>query len=110
MRFEEVVSALREGREVRRKAWGNVEKMFMVAGKIVLSGSGTHTTPTSDDYHLWLTRDINDWEIIEEIRPVADYLVQEDDDSVIYFKQWYEVGKQPADAVLIPGTERMERR
>jgi hypothetical protein len=36
MRFEEVVSALREGREVRRRAWGNYGKMYMKDGELVI--------------------------------------------------------------------------
>ena len=96
MKFEEVLPALRAGKKVRRSCWPvddsiNFKTMFPL--------------------HKCLAR--HDWEIVPEPKHLADYLVKSKHRlSVLgsYFPTWiqetHEVGKQPADAVLVLGSER----
>jgi hypothetical protein len=115
MKFEEVLPALREGKKVRRVAWDSAKWVSFVGGDAWLS---TGRRVTFGGY-LLIT---DDWEIVQEPKRVADYLVPDGtpewaasigwwvrpSSTNRYFKETHRVGSQPEGSVMVPGTEREE--
>lgn len=101
MKLEDVLPALREGKQVRRKGW---------------------ELPQSHSEHLqicyaWESVTANDWEIVPEPVRVADYLVlrprefQYQKDGILFyrdawFKETHPIGSQPPGSVNVPESER----
>jgi hypothetical protein len=90
MRFEEVLPALRAGRKVRQASWPTHVRSYPSSFQAGL---------------LWEQIEADDWEVVPELVRVADYWVPWND-GTLAAKLTFEIGKQPADAVLIPGSER----
>lgn len=94
-KFEEVLPALRAGRKVRRNSWRkHSDYTFFSIDDL---DNGTELGGLLAD----------DWEIVPKSKRVALYWIPFDALlSAIGYREQYEVGKQPADAVLMPNSER----
>lgn len=102
MKFEDVLPALRAGGKVRLTTPNELH------GDGYIFSNGYHYR-SSDCGIVNLSReyiDSHDWEIVPEPKRVADYLAPCPNMPTVWFQNTYEIGKQPVDAVLIPGTER----
>jgi hypothetical protein len=106
MKFEEVLPALRAGKKIRPSAWNDNACIFRKDDTLYFEdGNYCH--------EKFLCRAIFDesidWEIVKEPKHYADYLEPINEGSKdIYWKREYEVGTQPAGAILMPGTKRIE--
>jgi len=102
MKIEEVLQALREGKKVKRKGWS--QEVSLESRRTSLSVSDLLA---------------DDWEVEKSKVLVADYFFPVNHSSYygpdgkfhkMYAKYSYVVGKQPAEAVLVPGSEREETK
>ena len=99
--FEEILPALRAGKKVRRQEWQ--EDSYVKAHEVMVKWD--------DGQDLVLSvpgLNSDDWEIVPEPKRVAIYLLKSTmfGDRGDWYESILEVGKQPTDAVLVPGSER----
>jgi hypothetical protein len=100
MLFEQVLPALRAGKKVKRTGW-----FCSFSLKDLDDGAELNDLLA------------NDWEIVPELKCVADYWVPDSAWGYVRMnptaaefarKQTYEIGKQPNRSVMIPNSEREE--
>jgi hypothetical protein len=98
MKFEVALLALRNGEKIRRKDWGNLKDEYL--------------SLENDSAELMLFQLLaNDWEVVPKSQVnIADYLVHDGWSGHTFKDTWhmetFEIGKQPAGAIMIPNSER----
>jgi len=99
MNFEEATYALINGKKVQPVGWGS-NCFFYFTKNAIWHSRGKQI----DSWRVYSGR--TDWQIVKEPKRVADYWVPNPIAPNSAWKRTYEIGTQPADAVLIPNSEQ----
>lgn len=113
MYFEEVLPYLRKGRKVRRKGHKQIFMLKPEYPSLIDEEGAEYCLDDSSTFDSVFFCD--DWEVVLEVRKVADYLTPQEPKVICgtwtpfnYFRVTKTVGTELPGDVLIPGTEREE--
>lgn len=107
--FGQIIPFLQQGKKVKRVGWFNNSAMTLSGNKLKRDGLPVDNC----DFSYWLSSEEKDWVVIVEPKKMAKYVVKVyyGVDHIwqgmghIWQEADYEIGHQPVESFLIPGSE-----